>query len=66
MSETRTIELQSVLSAEVYERLLIEAERQNTPLTVLVREAVEAYLDDLDESTEDMPDENIEVDFRQA
>jgi hypothetical protein len=66
MSEPNGIELAHILSPEMYERLQIEAERQQTDVTDLVREVIEAYLENLDEEIEDTPDEKIEADFKQA
>lgn len=63
MSDQMTIELERILSPEMYKRLQAEAERQQTELSDLVREAIEEYLED---EFEDTPDEKIEADFRQG
>ncbi len=66
MSEPTTIELQHILAPEVYNRLQAEADRQQTPLGDLVRDAIEDFLDHLNDDLEDTPDEKIEADLRQA
>lgn len=69
ISEPTTIELKQLLSDSDMTRLLTEASRQQLPLANLVREAIAAYLDDIEEESdeiEDTPDEEILADFRQA
>lgn len=66
MAEPMVIELNELLSSESIERLQAEAQRQHLPLPELVREAIEDYLDDLEENYEDTPDEKILSDFAQA
>lgn len=61
---SNTVELRRILSPEVYERLQAEAERKQADMNDLIREAVEEYLDFMDE--EDTPDEKIEADLKQA
>jgi predicted DNA-binding protein len=63
MSDQTTIELEHILSPEIYKRLQAEAERQQAELSDLVREAIEEYLED---EFEDTPDEKIEADFQQG
>lgn len=62
-----TIELEKVLSPELYEKLNAEAERQNTPVAELVRDALAAYFeeDDSDEA-DDMTEAEILEGFRQG
>lgn len=52
----QTVELQ--ISSETLERLQVKAEIEGRSLLDLMREAIEAYLDDEDE-IEDTPDEEI-------
>ncbi len=62
MSEM-TIEFKLSLPTEVLQRLEAEAERQHLPLPAVVREAIETYLNELDEDT---PDEQILANFREG
>lgn len=67
ITETTTIELTQLLTEAAMTRLKAEASRQHLQLTDMVREAIEVYLDELDEEAiEDTPDEEILADFRQA
>ena len=63
---TGHIELEQILPPEVFERLQLEANRQKTELSKLVRDAVEEYLENLDEEFEETPDEEIEAGFLQG
>jgi predicted transcriptional regulator len=65
MDKPHTIELESLLNPETFERLQTEAERQNTTLNMLVREAIEEYLDQ-EAEFEDTPNEKILADLREA
>jgi predicted transcriptional regulator len=62
-----TIELERVLTPELFERLQAKAERENTPLEAALREAVAEYLNE-DNSTEfeDTPDDEILERFRRG
>ncbi len=66
MSDQTTIELESLLPSATLERLQAEAERQQSALSDVVREAIEDYLDSLDEELEDTPNEKILADLREA
>lgn len=66
MPEPTIIELQRVLPPEVYARLQAEAERQQTALTQVVREAIEEYLNNRDEGIDATPDKDIETGFLQG
>lgn len=67
ITETTTIELKQLLSDSDMNRLRAKASRQQLSLANLVREAIETYLDEVDEDEiEDTPDEEILADFRQA
>lgn len=66
MSDQTTIELEALLTSATLERLQAEAERQHAALSDLVREAIEDYLDSLDEALKDTPDEKILTDLREA
>jgi len=66
MSDQTTIELEALLPSATLERLQAEAERQHAALSALVREAIEDYLNSLDEELEDTPDEKILADLREA
>ncbi len=57
MSDQTTIELESLLPSATLERLQAEAERQQSALSDVVREAIEDYLDSLDEVTIEVPTE---------
>lgn len=58
--------LQQILTNDTVERLQAESVRLQIPLNTLVQEAVEEYLDLLEETPEDTPDEKIIADFKQA
>ena len=69
MSDQTTIELTTLLPAEILERLEAEAERRDLPLAGVVREAITTYLEDRDadeDEYEDTPDEVILADLREA
>jgi predicted transcriptional regulator len=67
MSAHTTIELEQILPPEVYERLQAEANRLQSSLSDVVREAIEEYLDISDEEEyEDTPDEKIIADIREG
>ena len=53
MTETTTIELAALLSPERLERLQEEARQQNRQLPALVQDAIESYLQELDEEDEE-------------
>lgn len=59
-----TIELK--LSTDTIQRLHTEAARLQIPLNDLVREAIEDYLEVLEDTPEDTPDEKIIADFKEA
>lgn len=62
-----TIELERLLSPEAYARLQAEAERQNTAVAEVVRDALEQYLDDTEgDEIEDTPREKVLADLREA
>ena len=65
MSTHTTIELEQILSPDVYERLQAEATRLHASLGEVVREAIEEYLDSPDEY-EDTPDEKILSDIQEG
>jgi hypothetical protein len=58
--------LQQLLTNDMVERLQAESARLQIPLNMLVQEAVEEYLELLEETPEDTPDEKIIADFKQA
>ncbi len=60
MAEQTTIELAAVLSPDLLERLQSEAERQQLPLTEVVRDAISTYFEVLDEDDETAVDEAYE------
>jgi predicted transcriptional regulator len=67
MSTNTTIELEQILPPEIYERLQAEAERLQTSLGNVVREAIEEYLDIPDEDEyEDTPNEKIILDIQEG
>lgn len=66
MSDPVTIELSTLLSEKTLERLQAKAQRQQTAITALVREAIEEYLEDVEEELEDTPDEKILADLKEA
>ena len=55
-----------ILKGNVAEKLLAEAERQNIEPAQLAQEAIEIYLDELDDEIEDTPDEKVLADLRAA
>lgn len=62
-----TIELEKVLSPELYEKLNAEAERQNTPVAALVRDALAAYFEQNEpDYAGDMNEAEILEGFRQG
>jgi predicted DNA-binding protein len=61
MDDPATIQLD--LPPELYQRLEAEAQRQDTPLSDLVREAIFEYLETLDEFSEETPEDEIETGF---
>ena len=66
MSDLTTIELTTLLPPKMMERLQAEAERQQLPLPELVRDAIETYLEEIEEIFEDTPDEKILADLKEA
>lgn len=64
MTQPTMIELAELLSSEILDRLQAEAERQHVPVTDVVREAIEAYLED--DIIEDTPDDEILSSLRQS
>lgn len=48
---------------ELFERLQAEAERQQVPVSALVREALSDYLEAFEDLPEETPDEEIEAGF---
>lgn len=67
---TTSAELVTTLPKTLIRRLEAEAKRQALSVDALINEAIEIYLDELedddDEEYEDTPDEEILADFRQA
>lgn len=61
-----TIELEKILPPELYERLNAEAERQNTPVADLLRDALSAYFEEDADDDEDMNEAEILEGFRQG
>ena len=61
-----TIELEKVLSPELYDKLNAEAERQNTPVADLVRDALAAYFEADEAEDGDMTEAEILEGFRQG
>lgn len=62
-----TIELERMLTPELFARLQAKAERENTPLEAVLREAVAGYLDKDDTiAFEDTPDDEILERFRRG
>jgi predicted transcriptional regulator len=67
MSDKTTFEIDKVLSSKSYDQLVQHATARNTDVHALVKEAIEDYLERLDnEDDEDTPDEKIEADLRQG
>lgn len=65
---TTSVEFVTTLPKTLIQRLEAEAKRQALSVDALINEAIEIYLDELedDEEYEDTPDEEILADFRQA
>lgn len=59
-------DLTQLLSTEALQRLREESAHLQRPLTELVRDALEEYVENLDEPLEDTPDEKIIADFKEA
>lgn len=64
--DNTTTELKHILSAETMQRLGAESTRLQIPLKDLVRDAIEEYLEILEDTPEDTSDEEILEDLRQA
>lgn len=65
MTDT-TFDLTQLLSAETLQRLRDESAHLQRPLTDLVRDALEEYVENLEEPLEDTPDAKIIADFKEA
>jgi predicted transcriptional regulator len=61
-----TLELEKVLPPALYDQLRIEAERQNSPVDVLIRDAVELYITTRTQPDEDASDEAILAGFEEG
>jgi predicted DNA-binding protein len=61
-----TIELEKILPPELYERLNAEAERQNTPVGDLLRDALTAYFEEDADDEDDTTEAEILEGFRQG
>ncbi|MBZ0321368.1 MAG: hypothetical protein K8L91_33460 [Anaerolineae bacterium] len=65
MTDT-AFDLAQLLSTETLQRLREESAHLQRPLTDLVRDALEGYVEHLEEPLEDTPDEKIIADFKEA
>lgn len=61
-----TIELEKILPPDLFEKLNAEAERQNTPVGDLLRDALAAYFEEDAAEDDDMTEAEILEGFRQG